>query len=81
MKKAVERIKKEPDNLFFPDKGKQYGNNNYGFILNNCQDFVSEVLDEYKNQKRGKEMKSFLKIIIIITDIAILVGQAIALLT
>jgi len=51
MKKAVKVVKNEPDNLLFPDKGKQYGNDNYSFIINNCQDFVSEVLDEYKKIK------------------------------
>uniref|UniRef100_UPI00389A08EA RHS repeat-associated core domain-containing protein n=3 Tax=Enterobacter cloacae TaxID=550 RepID=UPI00389A08EA len=46
MKKAVEIVKNEPDNLLFPQGSKQYGNDNYGFIVNNCQDFVSAVLDQ-----------------------------------
>ncbi|EOX8445822.1 TPA: hypothetical protein N3A42_001806 [Salmonella enterica subsp. indica serovar 6,7:z41:1,7] len=52
MKKAVEIVKNEPDNLLFPEGPKQYrngeSNSNYNFIVNNCQDFVSDVLDEYK---------------------------------
>ncbi|MGB7801899.1 RHS repeat-associated core domain-containing protein, partial [Buttiauxella sp.] len=55
MKKAVEMIENKPDNELFPNKGKQYSDNNYGFILNNCQDFVSDVLNEYENQKDGKK--------------------------
>ena len=48
MKEAIEKVKDEPDNILFPNEGKQYENDNYGFVLNNCQDFVSDVLDEYK---------------------------------
>ncbi len=48
MKKAVEIVKNEPDNLLFPQGSKQYGNDNYGLIVNNCQDFVSAVLDQYQ---------------------------------
>ena len=56
MKKAVEIVKDEPDNLFFPKGDKQYGddNENYNFIVNNCQDFVSDVLDEYKKLEGAK---------------------------
>lgn len=55
MKKAVETVKNEPDNLLFPKGSKQYGNDNYGFIVNNCQDFVSDVLDEYKKIEGVKQ--------------------------
>ncbi|WHP30888.1 RHS repeat-associated core domain-containing protein [Trabulsiella odontotermitis] len=55
MKKAVEIVKNEPDNLLFPEGSKQYGNDNYNFIVNNCQDFVSDVLDEYKKLEGAKQ--------------------------
>lgn len=54
MKKAVEIVKNEPDNLLFPKGDKQYGDDNYGFIVNNRQDFVSDVLDEYKKLEGTK---------------------------
>ncbi|ECG1191117.1 hypothetical protein FPE49_002856 [Salmonella bongori] len=47
-KKAVDIVKNKPDNLLFPKGSKQYGNDNYGFIVNNRQDFVSKVLGEYE---------------------------------
>ena len=50
MKKAVEIVKNEPDNLLFPQGSKKYWNDNYGFIMNNCQDFVSDVLDQYQKK-------------------------------
>ncbi|MDM2856880.1 RHS repeat-associated core domain-containing protein, partial [Citrobacter sp. Cpo071] len=55
MKKAVDIVKNEPDNLLFPKGSKQYENDNYGFIVNNCQDFVSDVLDEYNNIESAKQ--------------------------
>lgn len=55
MKKAVEIVKNEPDNLLLPKGSKQYGSDNYGFIANNCQDFVSDVLDEYKKIEGAKQ--------------------------
>ena len=75
MKKAVEIVKNEPDNLLFPQGRKQYGNDNYGFIVNNCQDFVSDVLDEYQKNRRCKPMSRFL-VRIFIVDIFILSIQA-----
>jgi hypothetical protein len=54
MQKAVNVVKNEPDNLLFPNGKKQYTHENYNFIVNNCQDFVSDVLDEYKKTKATK---------------------------
>ncbi len=75
MKKAVEIVKNEPDNLLLPKGSKQYGSDNYGFIVNNCQDFVSDVLDEYKKNRRRETMNGFL-VRIFIADISILSIQA-----
>ncbi|MBJ9889128.1 RHS repeat-associated core domain-containing protein [Citrobacter sedlakii] len=55
MKKAVDIVKIESDNLLFPKGSKQYGNDNYNFIVNNYQDFVSDVLDEYKKIDGAKQ--------------------------
>ena len=55
MKKAVEKVKNEPDSLLFPNNGKkQYGDHNYGVFVNNCQDFVTEVLSEYNKINAGQ---------------------------
>jgi hypothetical protein len=49
MKKAVEKVKNEPDNLIFRNNGRtQYGVDNYNVVINNCQAFVDDVIGEYE---------------------------------
>ena len=45
MRKAVSNISSRKDGLF--SKGLQYDADNYGLIVNNCQDFKTESVKEY----------------------------------
>ena len=62
MKKAVDTVLKYPlimdvtrgVNRYGANLGSKYSPTSYHPIANNCQDFVSDVLNEYNKKKEGK---------------------------